>query len=154
MDHMLVIKWLHVLSATVLFGTGLGTAFFMWSAHLTSDAAIIAATAKTVVRADWLFTATSGIIQPVTGLMLVHGYDHDPLSPWLLWTYGLYVLALVCWLPVVRLQMRMRDLAAEAAAARIPLSDNYHRAAKLWFLLGWPAFIALLIVFYLMLARP
>jgi uncharacterized membrane protein len=138
----------------VLFGTGLSTAFFMWSAHLTGDPAIIAPTAKTVVRADWLFTATSGIIQPVTGLMLVLGYGYDPISPWLLWTYGLYALALACWLPVVRLQIRMRDLATEAVAARKPLSDNYHRAAKLWFFFGWPAFIALLIVFYLMLARP
>lgn len=154
MDHMLVIKWLHVLSATILFGTGLGTAFFMWSAHLTRDAAAIAAAAKIVVRADWMFTATSGIIQPATGFMLIHGYGYDPLSSWLLWTYGLYALALVCWLPVVRLQMRMRDLAAEAAKCGAALPSCYHHAARLWFMLGWPAFIALLIIFYLMLAKP
>ena len=76
MDHLLLIKWLHILSSTVLFGTGLGTAFFLWSAHLTGDARTIASVAKITVRADWLFTATSGIVQPVTGLALAHGYGH------------------------------------------------------------------------------
>jgi uncharacterized membrane protein len=154
MDHLLLIKWLHILSSTVLFGTGLGTAFFLWSAHLTGDARTIASVAKITVRADWLFTATSGIVQPVTGLALAHGYGHALNDRWLLWTYGLYALALACWLPVVKLQMEMRDLAAKAAAEGTPLPARYRRAARLWFTLGWPAFIGLLVVFWLMLTRP
>lgn len=154
MDHLLVVKWLHVLSSTVLFGTGLGTAFFLWSAHLTGEPRTIAAVARITVRADWLFTATSGVVQPLTGFMLVHGYGHDLTSTWLLWTYALYVVALLCWLPVVRLQMEMRDLASKAATDGTPLPPRYHRAARTWFTLGWPAFIGLLGVFYLMLAKP
>jgi len=154
MDHVLLIKWLHVLSSTVLFGTGLGTAFFMWAAHLTANPRTIADVARIVVRADWMFTATSGVVQPATGLMLVHGYGYDLTSPWLLWTYGLYALAFACWLPVVKLQMEMRDLAARAVAEGAALPPRYFRAARLWFVLGWPAFMGLLAVFWLMLARP
>lgn len=154
MDHMLVIKWLHILSSTVLFGTGIGTAFFMWSAHLTGDPRSIAAVARIVVRADWLFTATSGIVQPVTGAMLIHGFGYDWNTPWLVAAYALYLVALACWLPVVRLQIRMRDLAAQATATNAGLPNEYHRAAHLWFALGWPAFIGLLAIFYLMVARP
>ncbi len=154
MDHVFVVKWLHVLSSTVLFGTGLGTAFFLWSAHRSGNAATIAAVARLVVKADWLFTATSGVVQPVTGLMLIHGFGYGLTERWLLWTYGLYLLALACWLPVVKLQITMRDIATQAAANNTPLPLAYHRAARLWFALGWPAFIALLVVFYLMITRP
>jgi uncharacterized membrane protein len=154
MDHAFIVKWLHVLSSTVLFGTGLGTAFFFWSAHQTSDPRTIAAVGRMVVRADWLFTATSGVIQPVTGAMLIHGFGYRWNEPWLLATYGLYVIAFACWLPVVWLQVRMRDLARAAAADGTPLPPQYHRAARLWFTLGWPAFVALAAVFYLMIVRP
>lgn len=154
MDHLLLIKWLHILSSTVLFGTGLGTAFFLWSAHLTGNAPTIAGVARITVRADWLFTATSGVVQPFTGLALAHGYGHALSDRWLLWTYGLYGLALLCWLPVVKLQIEMRDLAAKAAAEGTPLPARYHRAARTWFTLGWPAFIALLAIFWLMLSKP
>lgn len=154
MDHVFIVKWLHVLSSTVLFGTGLGTAFFMWSAHRTGNPATIAAVARLVVKADWLFTATSGVVQPVTGLMLIHGFGYGLTERWILWSAALYVLALACWLPVVKLQITMRDVAAEAARADTPLPPRYHRAARLWFALGWPAFMALLIVFYLMITRP
>ena len=154
MDHVLIVKWLHVLSSTVLFGTGLGTAFFLWSAHLTGEPRIIAGVAHIVVKADWLFTATSGILPPITGAMLVHGMGYDVNEPWLLATYALYAIAFGCWLPVVRLQIRMRDLAAQAVAHGTPLPQLYHRYARLWFVLGWPAFLALLAVFYLMITRP
>jgi uncharacterized membrane protein len=154
MDYIVAIKWLHIVSSTILFGTGIGTAFFMWSAHLTKDPATISSVADLVVRADWLFTATSGVVQPVTGFMLVHAYGYDPMSTWLIWTYALYALALACWLPVVRLQIQMRDLATESARLGAPLTDAYHRAAYKWFALGWPAFLALLLIFYLMLAKP
>jgi uncharacterized membrane protein len=154
MDHVFVVKWIHVLSSTVLFGTGLGTAYFMWSAHRTGEPATIAAVAKLVVRADWLFTATTGVVQLVTGLMLMHGFGYDKTERWIIWSIGLYLLALACWVPVVKLQIDMRDLATEAATAGSPLPPAYHRAARLWFALGWPAFVGLLVVFYLMITRP
>jgi uncharacterized membrane protein len=126
----------------------------MWSAHLTGDANLIHRVAKIVVRADWLFTATSGIVQPVSGLLLANMLGISFTSTWLLITYSLYAIALICWLPVVKLQMNMRDLAGAASASGRPLPPDYFRAARLWFLLGWPAFIGLLCIFYLMIAKP
>jgi uncharacterized membrane protein len=148
------VKTVHILSATVLFGTGLGTAWFMWRADRSGDVALIAATARNVVVADWLFTTPAVIVQPLSGLWLIHLVGYAPTEPWLLWTYGLYALAAVCWLPVVRLQIRMRDLATTARANGESLPPEYHVLARAWFLLGWPAFLAVVIIVWLMVARP
>jgi uncharacterized membrane protein len=153
-DAFLWLKWAHVLSSTVLFGTGLGTAFQMWRAHRTRDARVIAAVATNVVLADWLFTLPSGLIQPLTGWGLIAMAGYDPAEPWLLCSYALYLLALACWLPVVALQIRARDLARIAAATATPLPPAYVRAMRAWFILGWPAFLALVAVFALMVAKP
>ncbi|HUL06325.1 MAG TPA: DUF2269 domain-containing protein [Candidatus Acidoferrum sp.] len=149
-----ILKTVHILSAAVLFGTGLGTAWFMWRADLTGEPATIAATARNVVLADWLFTLPAIIVQPLSGLWLVQMTGYSLTEPWLVWSYGLYLLAGACWLPVVWLQIRMRDLAAEAAANHAPLSAHYRRYARLWFVLGWPAFIAVMFTVYLMVAKP
>jgi uncharacterized membrane protein len=149
-----IVKTVHILSATVLFGTGLGTAWFMWRADRSGDVAMIAATARNVVLADWLFTTPAVIIQPLSGLWLIHLVAHAPMEPWLMWTYGLYALAAACWVPVVRLQIRMRDLAATARADGASLPPVYHRLARVWFLLGWPAFLAVIAIVFLMVAKP
>lgn len=149
-----LVKTLHILSATILFGTGLGTAWFLWQADRSDDAAIVAATARTVVRADWLFTTPAVIVQPLTGAWLVHLGGYSVVKSWLSWTYALYVLTGLCWLPVVWLQIRMRDLAHEAAAAGAALPLLYRRYFRIWFALGWPAFIAVILIFYLMIAKP
>lgn len=153
-DSYLWMKWLHILSSTVLFGTGIGTAFQMWFAHLRGDVRGIAIVTRNVVLADWLFTLPAGILQPITGLALAMQTGLDLTASWLVVTYALYVLAFVCWVPVVVLQIRVRDLAAHAFAAEQPLPPTYHRAMRLWFTLGWPAFIALIVVYLLMVARP
>lgn len=154
MDHVSLVKWLHIVSSTILFGTGLGTAFFLWTSHQTGDARTIARVATIVVRADWIFTAPSGVVQPVTGLMLIHGLGYSLLEPWLVASYGLYLLAFLCWAPVVWLQIRMRDLAIVADAKEQPLPREYFRYARAWFFLGWPAFAALLTIFGLMIVKP
>jgi uncharacterized membrane protein len=148
-----IVKTVHILSATVLFGTGLGTAWFMWRADCSGDAAAVAATARNVVLADWLFTTPAIILQPLTGLWLIFLGGYSSAETWLLWTYGLYLLAGACWLPVVWLQIRMRDLATMAVANGAPLSARYRRYARLWFALGWPAFIAVILIVYLMVAK-
>ena len=125
MEFYGVVKWLHIISATVLFGTGIGTAFQMWMSHLGGDVRAIAQTADNVVRADWLFTATSGVLQPVTGIALIVLGGHDPFDNWLMASYALFALALACWLPVVWLQYRVRTLARAAAATQ---SDLYQFA--------------------------
>lgn len=154
MTAYLSLKWLHILSATVLFGTGLGTALHMWLSHLRGDVRAIASTARNVVLVDWLFTATSGVVQLATGIALIVVTGHDPFSTWLLWSYALYALAFACWAPVVWLQIRIRDMAVQAAEAERALPADYFRYMRYWFWLGWPAFIGLLAVFYLMIFRP
>jgi uncharacterized membrane protein len=149
-----IVKTVHILSATVLFGTGLGTAWFMWRADRSGDVAMIAATARNVVLADWLFTTPAVIVQPLSGLWLIHLGGYASTEPWLLWTYGLYALAAACWLPVVRLQIRMRDLAVTARTNGASLPPDYQRLARVWFLLGWPAFLAVVAIVFLMVARP
>lgn len=154
MEQIYIIKWVHILSSAMLFGTGLGTAFFMVMAHRTGDASKISAVATIVVKADWLFTATSGIVQPITGLWLANILGHSLDDGWLIATYIIYGLALLCWLPVVWLQMKMRDLATSSAHVGKMLPEEYFTYFRIWFFLGWPAFIGLLLVFYLMIAKP
>lgn len=150
----LLVKWLHVVSSTVLFGFGAGTAWYLWNAHLTGDAALIAKVGRMVVRADWIFTGTSGVVQPVSGLMLTHLAGYSLTEPWLVVAYGLYVLAFACWVPVVWLQIKAQRLAQHAADTGTPLDPDYRRTMRLWFALGWPAFLGLMGVFWLMIAKP
>jgi uncharacterized membrane protein len=154
MGLYLALKWLHVLGATVIFGTGLGTAFHFWLAHRTGDATLVAAAARSAVIADFAFTLPAVVLQPLTGLALARtaGYPLD--APWILASFALYVLAGACWIPVVVLQLRMRDLAHRCAAQGRPLAPEYYKLARAWFALGWPAFAALVIVIGLMVARP
>ncbi|RED54277.1 DUF2269 family protein [Aestuariispira insulae] len=154
MDLYLIAKWAHILSSTILFGTGLGTALHMWLTHLTGNEKAIAVTARNVVRADWWFTTPSGIFQPLSGAVLIWQAGYDWNEGWLLATYGLYLLALCCWLPVVWLQLRACRMAERAVVEGQPLPEAYFRYMRRWFWLGWPAFIALITIFYLMVARP
>lgn len=154
MDWDLILRWLHVIGATVLFGTGAGIAFFMLMAHLNGGVAVIAHTARTVVIADILFTATAAIVQPITGGLLAWRLGWPLTEGWLLLSIGLYVFVGICWLPVVWIQARMRDLAVAADTADTDLPARYHRLFRLWFALGVPAFLAMLGLFWLMIARP
>ena len=149
-----LVKTVHILSATVLFGTGLGTAFHMWFAHLGGEPRTIATVARNVVRADFWFTTPAVILQPASGIALIRLSGLDPAASWLVAVYGLYALIGACWLPVVWLQIRARDLAVAAAEAGTALPPAYHRAMRLWFGLGWPAFLGTMLIFWLMVAKP
>jgi uncharacterized membrane protein len=153
-EHYFLLKTLHVLGSTVLFGTGLGTALQMWLAHRSGSVAAISVTARNVVIADLFFTTPAVILQPLTGLALAVTSGYDLLAPWLVCSYALYLLAGACWIPVVVIQLEMRNLAAGALAQGSALPARYHRLMRIWFALGWPAFIALIVVFWLMVARP
>lgn len=154
MDGYLLIKWLHIVSSTVLFGFGAGTAWYLWNAHLTRDAALIAKVGRMVVKADWIFTGSSGLVQPLSGVALIRLAGYSLVEPWLLLAYGLYALAFACWVPVVWLQIRAQRLAQHAADTGEELGADYKRTMRLWFALGWPAFIGLTGVFWLMVAKP
>jgi uncharacterized membrane protein len=150
----LVLKYLHVIGATVLLGTGAGIAFFMLLAHRTGDAATVAAVARMVVVADLLFTATAVVLQPVTGVLLALWIGYSLWEGWIVASFALYVATGAFWLPVVWMQARMRDLAEAAAANGRPLPPAYHRLFRWWFAFGFPAFAAVLAIFWLMIARP
>lgn len=148
------LKWLHIISATVLFGTGFGTAFYKWTVDRRGDVRAIAVVMERVVLADWIFTTPAAVIQPVTGIWLASIAGYSLTEGWVPWSIGLYALAAACWLPVVYLQIRMRELARMSAARASALPLLYHTYARIWFWLGMPAFSALLVVYYLMVFRP
>lgn len=151
---IIVVKYLHILSSTFLFGTGVGTAFYLLLASRSRDAHVAAAVARYVVIADWLFTATTIVFQPASGLYLAHRMGIPLATPWLYWSIVLFVIAALCWLPVVWLQMRLRDIAAAAAARNEPLPVRYAGHLGVWAALGVPALFSFLAVFYLMVAKP
>lgn len=149
----LPLKWMHIVGAAILFGTGLGTAFHFWCALRGGKVAVIAASARATVLADWLFTLPAMVLQPVTGLALASAAGYPLASAWIVASFALYLLAGACWVPVVVIQLRLRDIAARCEREGGALGEDFHRLARRWFVLGWPAFIALLIVFGLMVRR-
>ena len=154
MDWLLFARWIHVIGACVLLGTGIGIAFFMLMAHRTRNPSIIAHTAGVVVTADMLFTATAAIIQPISGTALAHMTGWSLSEGWIVASIVLYVLVGVFWLPVVWIQIRLRNLARTAHATSTQLPPDYFRLFKIWFACGLPAFAAVLTIVWLMLARP
>jgi len=150
----LIVKWLHILSSTFLFGTGVGSAFYMFFASLTRDPRVIAAVVKYVVIADWVFTTPTIAIQPLSGWYLMTLIGAPLASSWIAWSIGLYLLAAACWLPVVWMQMRMRNMAQAAMQAGTDLPAAYWRYLKWWVALGAIAFLSLVVVFYLMVTKP
>lgn len=150
----LAVKWLHIVSSTLLFGTGIGSAFYLLFASLQRDARVVASVARLVVWADAVFTATTAVLQPLTGAWLVHTLQLPWSTRWIVWSLALYAVAIACWLPVVVLQVRMHRLARAAAAAHAPLPAAYARLLRLWVALGVPAFVAFLAIFWLMVAKP
>jgi len=150
----LLLKTLHILSSTLLFGTGLGSAWYAWRAWKSGELVVIATTFRHLVTADWLFTTPTAIVQPLSGLAMVHLAGWPLGQHWLLVSLALYVLAGMCWLPVVWLQLRVRDLAVQALRDGTPLPPLAGRYMAWWFALGWPAFTAFVAIFFLMVAKP
>jgi uncharacterized membrane protein len=154
MNSYLVLKWLHILSSVVLVGTGFGSAFYLFFTNRSGSVAAQAVVARLVVRADLWFTTPAVVIQPLSGLALAHLANWPLTSPWLMLSVVLYLFAGACWLPVVWMQIRLREMADTALANGTPLPPLYWRYARLWELLGYPAFAAMLAVYYLMVAKP
>lgn len=154
MNLYFALKLVHILGAAVLFGTGLGIAFFLYMAHRTRDAAAIAQTARVVVLADVIFTATAVVVQPISGAAIAWYAGYSLLEPWILLSLVLYVLVGACWLPVVAIQMQLRDLAISAARDHTSLPERYHRLFRIWFWLGWPAFGGVIAIYALMIWKP
>jgi uncharacterized membrane protein len=154
MNAYVLLKTVHILSSTLLFGTGLGTAFFLWFTHRSNQLPAIVVATRLTVRADLLFTTPAVIVQPVSGYLLMRLMGFGLHTPWLQAAIALYLLAGACWLPVVWLQWRARNLAAAALRDGTEPPPAYHRCMRAWFALGWPAFLAVATTFWLMVAKP
>jgi uncharacterized membrane protein len=148
------LKFLHIVGATVLLGTGMGIAFFMVMAHRSKNAAVIAGVSKIVVIADFVFTATAVVAQPITGILLAYAQNYPLTTSWIVASLALYVFVGLWWLPVVYFQIRIRDLAAKAVADNTPLPPDYYGYYRIWFAFGFPAFVSVLLILWLMIARP
>jgi len=154
MSAYFLIKTIHIVSATILFGTGLGIAFFMFRSWFTRDLHEKIFALRTTVLADYLFTAPAAVLQPATGAWLIWNDGFEWTDGWLLATYILYAIAAACWLPVVWIQIRLKQVVTTCLETDAPLPPEYHRLFRLWFVLGWPAFLGLVVIFFLMVMKP
>ena len=152
----LVLLWLHLIGAAILFGTGLGIAFFAWfgcrRGLRDNEIALVRGVLRLTVVADTVFTAVWAAIQPVTGYLLWRLTGGQWPDRWLLWVLVAYVFVGLCWLPVVWLQVQLRD-DADAAASVSALPARFQARLRLWFALRWPAFLAVMALFALMITR-
>lgn len=149
-----ILLFLHVVGATVLLGTGAGIAFFMVISNRSRDPALVAHVSSIVVLADTVFTATAAIIQPITGGLLAHHVGWPLFEGWIAVSLALYVFVGLFWLPVVWMQLRMRDLARAARDGGRELPAAYHRLYRWWFAFGFPAFAAVMAIVWLMITKP
>ena len=154
MSSYFILKAIHITSASVLFGTGIGIAFFKWVTDRTGNLAAIRIVSEKVVVADWVFTLPAIAVQALSGLALARSMGYPLAHGWLAWSLALFCLAGFCWIPVVWLQIRMRNLARTAELEGSPISASYRSYARLWFWLGVPAFAAVALIFWIMVAKP
>ncbi len=154
MEWLLILRWLHVIGACALLGTGAGIAFFMLMSHRSRNPAVIAHVAGTVVLADTLFTATAVLLQPITGALLAWGLGWSLWEGWIVLSLALYAVTGAFWLPVVWIQIRLRDMARQADMAGTDLPPAYDRLWRIWFVCGFPAFASVMAIVWLMLSRP
>ena len=150
-------KTAHILSAALLFGAGLGIAFFCWFGYRralrTGEIAALRATMRLTVTADACITAPAVVFQAASGLVLMNLMGWSLASPWSIAVWSLFILTGACWLPVVAIQARLAR-AAEQAASVDALPVFFHRWFRWWFALGIPAFAAIVVIYYLMVAKP
>src|ERR1700751_3386853 len=152
LDVIYAIKFVHAIGASVLFGTGLGIAFFLSKAHRTGHSGVIAVVARFIVIADFVFIAVAALLQPLSGFALAWAIGLSPLNEsWIVASLWVYALVGLCWLPMLFLRMRIRDVAREAAIKSEPLPKRYYRLYRICFWLGWPAFAGVLAIFALMI---
>jgi uncharacterized membrane protein len=161
MNLYLVVKTLHILSSVLLVGTGFGTAFYLFFANRLAlpggraaslEAQVVVS--RLVVRADLWFTTPAVVFQPLSGIVLMKLAGWPLATPWIVASVALYLFAGACWLPVVALQVRMARTAAAALAAGRALDAAYWRDARRWERLGYPAFVAMVAVYALMVNKP
>jgi uncharacterized membrane protein len=153
MEYYLILKLIHILAAVVVTGTGIGIAFFMFMANRSNNPQAIYITAKHVILGDWIFTTPAVITQIITGILLMNIQGYSFSAPWFYWVIGLFTFIGICWLPVLRIQYKLRELAKVSVNSN-RITPEFKPLMKTWTLLGIPAFIAILVIFWLMVFKP
>ncbi len=153
MEYYLVLKLIHILAAVVVTGTGAGIAFFMFMANHSNNAQAIYITAKHVILGDWFFTTPAVVIQIITGVILMNIQGYSFSSPWFYWVVGLFLFIGFCWLPVLKIQYQLRELAKNSVDSN-EVTPEFKSLMKTWTLLGIPAFTAIMGIFWLMVFKP
>lgn len=154
MEYYLPLKLVHIVSATILFGTGLGSAFYMWRANKSGDVAHMATTARNVVLADWVFTTPAVFVQLLTGLVMIYLAGIPLMTGWVFWSLILFLVVGLCWLPVVWIQIRISKTLSIAVSKGVELDRRHRCYMRWWYSLGWPAFILVMVIFYMMVVKP
>lgn len=159
MPSYLILKYIHIVSSVLLVGTGFGSAYYLFFANRKAgdgriSVEVQAAVSRLVVKADWWFTTPTVIIQPVTGFAMIYLAGYPLTTPWIVLSLALYLLAGACWLPVVWLQVRMAKIADQMHRQQCSMPALYDTYRRWWEALGYPAFIAMAGVFYLMVSKP
>lgn len=154
MDLYALTKIIHIISSTIFFGTGIGTAFFMLQSWFTPHLQEKFYAVRHTVLADYLFTLPAAILQPLSGIALIYLGGHEWSDLWLILTYCTYIFIILCWIPVVWIQITLKQIVAVCLKNKVSLPQRYHTLFKIWFILGWPAFLGLLFIFYLMVVKP
>jgi len=153
MEYYLTFKLIHILAAVVVTGTGAGIAFFMFMANKSNNPHAIYITAKHVILGDWLFTTPAVIIQIISGIILMKIQGYSFSSPWFYWVLGLFIFIGLCWIPVLKIQYKLRELAKKSLELN-EVTPEFRSLMRTWTLLGIPAFTAILAIFWLMVFKP
>jgi uncharacterized membrane protein len=153
MEYYLILKFIHILAAVVVTGTGAGIAFFMFMANRSNNPQAIYITTKHVILGDWIFTTPAVITQTITGILLMNMQGYSFSAPWFYWVVGLFAFIGICWLPVLRIQYKLRELAKISVNSN-QVTPEFKSLMKTWTLLGIPAFTAIIGIFWLMVFKP
>ena len=147
-----MIRLLHILSSALMFGVGIGAFWFMVTAARSGSPAAIAVTTRNAVRAEWFIAAPVALIQPTTGYLLMLQLGYSLHSRWFAAVVALYIFAGMCWVYLVKTELKLRDLTAHSTATGLPA--EFGRLFQRWTRLALGSFTGVLAIFWLMVFRP
>lgn len=154
-DVILIVKFVHVLAAAAMYGTWLGAACFMAMALRSANPSVAALVAQFSVRIELFVVAPALALQPIAGFPLAWAIGLSPLNEfWIVVSLVLYVAVVVLWIVALRIEIRVRDIAREAALERKPLSAAYPRLVRIWLALAGIIFVSFTALMLLMVWQP
>jgi uncharacterized membrane protein len=149
------IKFVHLIAAAAMLGTWLGIAVFMLLAHRSGNTSVVALTSRFAVSTEFIVMVAAVALQPISGFALAWAIGLSPTDEfWIVLSLGFYVLVAAAWLAALRVEIRIRDMARQAALDGVPLPDAYRRLFRFYSALVWPALAVTAVLFALMIWQP